>query len=75
MKTLLYLVALFSVVSSVVTDPSAISGHMRQADGQPVAGPQVALFAVTDLVAGALAQVTTDDAGYFALSLPGTSRL
>ena len=74
MKPLLYLVALFSVVSSVAADPSAISGHVRQADGQPVAGAQVALFAVTDLASGALAQATTDDVGYFALPLPGTSR-
>ena len=69
MKPLLYLVALFSVVSSVAADPSAISGHVRQADGQPVAGAQVALFAVSDLASGAVAQATTDDAGYFAFSL------
>ena len=74
MKPLLYLVALFSIVSSAAADPSAISGHVRQADGQPVAGAQVALFAVTDLASGAVAQATTDDAGYFALPLPGTSR-
>jgi len=68
MKTLLYLIALFSVVSSVAADPSAISGHVRQADGQPVAGAQVALFDVSDLAAGAVAQATTDDAGHFAFA-------
>ena len=69
MKPLLYLVALLGVVSSAAADPSVISGHVRQADGQPVTGAQVALFAVTDLAAGAVAQATTDDAGYFAFSL------
>ncbi len=74
MKTALYLLALLGFVQAGAAQPSTISGYVRLADGQPVAGARVALFDVTDLAAGAVTHATTDEAGSFALSLQGPGR-
>ena len=74
MKTALCLLALLGFVQAGATQSSTISGYVRLADGQPVAGARVALFDVTDLTAGAVTHATTDEAGSFALSLQGPGR-
>ena len=74
MKTALCLLALLGFVQAGAAQPSTISGYVRLADGQPVAGARVALFDVTDLTAGAVTHATTDEAGSFALSLQGPGR-
>ena len=74
MKTALCLLALLGFVQAGATQPSTISGYVRLADGQPVAGARVALFDVTDLAAGAVTYAMTDEAGSFALSLQGPGR-
>ena len=52
---------------------SGISGKVRFADGEPVAGASVVLFDVSDERLGVVAQTTTDESGQFALALRATT--
>ena len=52
-----------------------VAGHVRLADGSPVAGAQVVLFDVADLTKGPVGQATTDEAGQFALPLAASGAL
>lgn len=56
-------------VQGNTAEQSTVSGQVRLADGQPVAGAQVTLFDLAGLQRGAVARATTDEAGYFALPL------
>ena len=69
MKTLICLIALLGFVQADAAQQLMVAGHVRLSDGRPVAGAQVALFDVTDLIAGPVARATTDEVGYFAVSL------
>ena len=57
------------MVSSPVIAESLVEGWVRRSSGEPVEAAQVLVFDWTDLRRGAVAQATTDAAGYFALPL------
>ena len=60
----------------VVAEP-LVEGWVRRSSGEPVEAAQVLVFDWTDLQRGAVTQVVTDAAGYFALplkSLGGSAR-
>ena len=57
------------MLSAPVVAESFVEGWVRQASGEPVEAAQVRMFDWTDLQRGAVAQATTDAAGYFALPL------
>ena len=57
------------MVSAPVVAESFIEGWVRQSSGEPVEAAQVLVFDWTDLRRGAVAQATTDAAGYFVLPL------
>ena len=65
------LISLLASVSAASAEAPTVSGHVRLADGSPVAGASVLLFDVSDLRRGALVQATTDADGRFALPLAG----
>ena len=56
-------------VQANTAQQSTVSGQVRLADGQPVAGAHVTLFDLAALHQGAVARVLTDESGYFALPL------
>ena len=55
------------MVSTPVVAESLVEGWVRRSSGEPVEAAQVLVFDWTDLRRGAVAQATTDAAGYFAL--------
>ena len=57
------------MVSAPVVAEPLIEGWVRQSSGEPVEAAQVLVFDWTDLRRGAVAQATTDAAGYFELPL------
>ena len=57
------------LVSAPVIAEPLVEGWVRQSSGEPVEAAQVRIFDMTDLRRGAVAQATTDAAGYFALPL------
>ena len=57
------------VLSVSVSAAPLIEGQVRLESGEPVANAQVRIFDMTDLRRGAVAQATTDAAGYFVLPL------
>ena len=57
------------VLSAPVVAESLVEGWVRRSSGEPVEAAQVLVFDWTDLRRGAVAQATTDAAGYFALPL------
>ena len=57
------------VLSAPVVAESLVEGWVRRSSGEPVEAAQVRLFDWTNLQRGAVAQATTDAAGYFALPL------
>ena len=57
------------MVSAPVIAESLVEGWVRRSSGEPVKAAQVWVFDWTDLRRGAVAQATTDAAGYFALPL------
>ena len=57
------------MVSSPVIAEPLVEGWVRRSSGEPVEAAQVLVFDWTDLRRGAVAQATTDAAGYFALPL------
>ena len=65
------------MVSAPVVAEPLVEGWVRRSSGEPVEAAQVLVFDWTDLRRGAVAQATTDAAGYFALplkSLGGSAR-
>ncbi len=56
-------------LSVSVSAKPLIEGRVRLDSGEPIADAKVRLFDMTDLRRGAIAQATTDGAGYFALPL------
>ena len=66
---MLYLMGLMLSVQANMAQQSTVSGQVRLADGQPVAGAQVTLFDLADLHQGVVARAMTDESGYFALPL------
>ena len=76
MKSLVVcLVGLLVSAPASPVSPPMVSGHVRLADGSPVAGAQVVLFDVADLSRGPVGQATTDEAGQFALPLAASAAL
>ena len=69
------LVGLLVPVHASPVSPPMVAGHVRLADGSPVAGAQVVLFDVADLTKGPVGQATTDEAGQFALPLAASGAL
>ena len=69
------LVGLLVFVQASPVSPLVISGHVRLADGSPVAGASVVLFDVADLGRGPVGQAITDEAGQFALPLAASGAL
>ena len=67
------LVGLLVSVQASPVSPPMVSGHVRLADGSPVAGAQVVLFDVADLRRGPVGKATTDEAGKFALPLAAST--
>ncbi len=64
------LMGLMLPVQANTAQQATVSGRVRLAvDGRPVAGAQVTLFDLADLHQGVVARATTDESGYFALSL------
>ena len=57
------------MVSTPVVAEPLVEGWVRRSSGEPVEAAQVLVFDWTDLRRGAVAQATTDAAGYFALPL------
>ena len=57
------------MVSAPVVAERLVEGWVRRSSGEPVEAAQVLVFDWTDLQRGAVAQATTDAAGYFALPL------
>ena len=57
------------MLSAPVVAESLVEGQVRLSSGEPVEAAQVLVFDWTDLRRGAVAQGTTDAAGYFALPL------
>ena len=57
------------MVSAPVVAEPLVEGWVRRSSGEPVEAAQVLVFDWTDLRRGAVAQATTDAAGYFALPL------
>ena len=57
------------VLSAPVVAEPLVEGWVRRSSGEPVEAAQVLVFDWTDLRRGAVAQTTTDAAGYFALPL------
>ncbi len=57
------------MVSSPLVAEPLVEGWVRRSSGEPVEAAQVLMFDWTDLRRGAVAQATTDAAGYFALPL------
>ena len=57
------------MLSAPVVAESLVEGQVRLSSGEPVEAAQVLVFDWTDLRRGAVAQATTDAAGYFALPL------
>ena len=65
------------LLSAPVGAEPLVEGWVRRSSGEPVEAAQVLMFDWTDLRRGAVARVTTDAAGYFALpqaSLGGLAR-
>ena len=70
MKTLLVcLMGLMIFVQAGTAQQSTVSGQVWLSGGQPVAGAQVMLFDLADLLRGPVARATTDESGHFALPL------
>ena len=63
------LMGLMLSVQANTAQQSTVSGRVRFADGQPVTKAQVTLFDLADLHQGVVARATTDEFGYFELSL------
>ena len=63
------LMGLMLSVQANTEQQSTVSGRVRLADGQPVAGAQVTLFDLADLHQGMVARAMTDESGYFELPL------
>ena len=59
---------IFAVHANPVLPPM-VAGQVRLPDGSPVAGAQVVLFDLADLIRGPVGQTTTDETGQFALPL------
>ena len=57
------------VLSAPVVAEPLLEGIVRFASGEPAAAVRVRVFDMSDLQRGAVAQATTDPAGYFALPL------
>ena len=57
------------MLSAPVVAESLVEGQVRLSSGEPVEAAQIMVFDWADLRRGAVAQATTDAAGYFALPL------
>ena len=68
MQTVIAVVVGLVLSAPVVAEP-LVEGWVRRSSGEPVEAAQVRVFDWTDLRRGAVAQATTDAAGYFALPL------